>query len=152
LLECWSNEESNFKGTISRTPVPSLWRGSPNLARATEKGERSNVAQKYSEAPKMLSQASIQKGQHQKATLDKIDRINMISASPQRRKERRELLWTQMNTDEHGSPLEIRGRRLREKELSKPHLHFERVVKICGDLCKSVSQYSLRARRLSERS
>jgi len=59
LLECWSNEESNFKGTISRTPVPSLWRGSPNLARATEKGERSNVAQKYSEAPKMLNQASM---------------------------------------------------------------------------------------------
>ena len=27
---------------------------------------------------------------------------------------------------------------------------LERVVKICGDLCKSVSQYSLRARRLCE--
>ena len=27
---------------------------------------------------------------------------------------------------------------------------FERVVKICGDPCKSVSQYSLRARRLCE--
>ena len=62
----------------------------------------------------------------------------MINASPQRRKERRELLWTQMNTDGHGSPLEIRGRRLREKEMSKPHLHFERVVKICGDLCPNI--------------
>jgi hypothetical protein len=88
VLEYWSNEESNFKGTISRAPVPSLSRGSPNLARATEKGERSNVAQKYSEAPKMLNQTSIQKGQHQKATLDRINRINRISASPQRRKER----------------------------------------------------------------
>jgi hypothetical protein len=81
-----------------------------------------------------------------------MNRIDMINASPQRHKERRELLWTQMNTDGHGSPLEIRGCRLREKELSKPHLHFERVVKIYGDLSKSVSQYSLRARRLSERS
>jgi hypothetical protein len=32
---------------------------SPNLARATEKAERSNVAQKCSEAHKMLNQASM---------------------------------------------------------------------------------------------
>jgi len=67
-------------------------------------------------------------------------------------------------TASNGSPLKAllrrdfaRGESLEQKRQeasllillqSKPHLHFERVVKICGDLCKSVSQYSLRSQRL----